>query len=123
MKQDLSSDTPNLRPQFTGAQAGRFILAGLTMAQTPWSEDEDAIRRGLEWGRKKARMLKWVESQMLLRLSPIERRCIELYYFEALNYREAAQVLDVNASSVYRAVRRGIRKLREAARSRPDLKP
>ncbi len=123
MKRDLSPNTPRLKPQFTGAQAGRLVLEGLTIAQTPWCEDEDAIRRGLEWGRKKARMLQWVESQILLRLTPIERRCIELYYFEALNYREAAQVLDVNASSVYRAVQRGIRKLREAARERPDLRP
>ncbi len=123
MKQDLSSDTPRLRPQFTGAQAGRLILDGLSIAQTPWCEDEEAIRRGLEWGRKKVRMLKWVESQMLLRLTPVERRCIELYYFEALNYREAAWVLDVNASSVQRAVQRGIRKLRDAARERPDLRP
>lgn len=123
MKQDLSPDTPMLRPQFSGVKASHLILEGLTMAQTPWYEDEDAIRRGLEWGRKKARMLKWVESQMLLRLTPMERRCIELYYFEALNYREAAQLLDVNASTVYRAVRRSIRKLRVAARDRPDLRP
>ncbi len=123
MKQDLTSETPELRAQFTGMLARDFILASLTLAQTPWYEDEEAIRRGLEWGRKKARMLRWVESQMVLRLSPIERRCIELYYFEALNYREAASVLEVNASSVYRAVQRGIRKLRKAARERPDLKP
>jgi len=83
------------------------------MAQTPWYEDEDAIRRGLEWGLKKARMLEWVESQMPLRLTPMECRCIELYYFGALNYREAAQLLDVNASTVYRAVRSGVVKLRK----------
>jgi len=121
MKQDISLETPELRAQFTGMQAGDFVLVGLTLAQTPWFEDEEAIRRGLEWGRKKARMLRWVESQMVLRLSPIERRCIELYYFEALNYREAALVLDVHASSVYRAVRRGIRKLQQAARDRPGF--
>ena len=123
MKEDFSSDRPELRAQFIGMRAGDFVLVGLTLARTPWYEDEEAIRRGLKWGRKKARMLRWVESQMVLRLSPIERRCIELYYFEALNYREAASVLEVNASSVYRAVQRGIRKLREAARNRPDLKP
>ena len=123
MKHDFSLDTPQVKAQFTGAQAGDFVLQRFTLAQTPWYEDEEAIRRGLEWGRKKARMLRWVESQLVLRLTPIERRCIELYYFQALNYREAALVLEVNASSVYRAVQRGIRKLREAARERPDLKP
>lgn len=122
MKQDVSLETPELRAQLLGMQAGDFVLVALTLTQTPWYEDEEAIRRGLEWGRKKARMLRWVRSQMALRLTPIERRCIELYYFEALNYREAAIVLEVNASSVYRAVRRGIRKLREAAQDRPDFR-
>lgn len=123
MKRDFALEETELRAQFIGAQAGEFALRSLTLARTPWYEDEETIRRGLEWGRKKARILRWVESQMLLRLTPIERRCIELYYFQALNYREAASVLEVNPSSVYRAVRRGIRKLREAARGRPDLKP
>lgn len=123
MKQDFVLEETELRAQFFGAQAGEFMLKRLTLAQTPWYEDEETIRRSLEWGRKKARILRWVESQMQLRLTPIERRCIDLYYFQALNYREAARVLEVNPSSVYRAVRRGIRKLQEAARERPDLKP
>lgn len=123
MKQEYLPDELRIRPLFIGPQAGTFVLQQLTLAQTPWHEDEEAIRRGLEWGRKKARMLRWVESQMVLRLSLTERRCIELYYFKGLNYRECAMVLGVNASSVYRGVQRGIRKLKEAASNRPDLRP
>lgn len=89
---------------------------------TPWYEDAATVRRGLRWGRKKAKLLAWVRAQMMLRLTPVERRCIELYYLRGLNYREAAAVLDVNASSVYRGVQRGLRKLREAAREHPELK-
>ena len=123
MKQDFVLEEFELRAQFFGAQAGAYMLKRLTLAQTPWYEDEEAIRRGLEWGRKKVRVLQWVESQMVLQLTPIERQSIELYYFKALNYREAASVLEVNPSSVYRAVRRAIRKLRVAAKERPDLRP
>jgi len=121
MSKERSEFPTEMRPEFWGRPAGAYILEGLTLAQTPWHEDEDAIRRGLEWGRKKAKMLRWVESQMVLRLTPIERNCIELYYFRGMNYREAAEALDVNASSVYRAVNRGIRKLREAAKNRPPF--
>ena len=120
-KDDLRREDET-RPQFWGRPAGAFVLQRLTLAQTPWHEDEAAIRRGLEWGRKKARMLRWVESQMILRLTPIKRRCIELYYFHGMNYREAGQILDVNASSVYRGVQRGIRKLQEAAKKRPAFR-
>jgi len=88
----------------------------------PWYEDTETVRRGLKWGRKKARLLAWVRAQMFLRLTPVERRCIELYYLRGLNYREAGAVLGVHASSVYRGVRRGIRKLREAAGEHPELK-
>ena len=123
MQGNRISEEPRYRPPFIGLQAGDFIFQKLTLAHTPWYEDEEAIRRGLEWGRKKARMLAWVESQMLLQLSVNERRSIELYYFKGLNYRECAQLLDMNPSSVYRAVRRGIRKLKVAAEGRPDLRP
>jgi DNA-directed RNA polymerase specialized sigma24 family protein len=86
---------------------------------TPWHEDAARVRAGLRWGREKERLLDWVRGQMLLRLTRVERRCVELYYFEDLNYRCAAARLGVNATSVYRAVQRGVRKLREAARAHP----
>lgn len=104
-----------LRPMNLGMPAARFIYEQLTSAKTPWYESKAQIQEGLKWGERKARKLVWVRAQMLLWLSPVERRAIELYYFEDLNYRQAATVMGLNASSVYRAVRRGIGKLRQAA--------
>jgi len=95
------------------------VLEFIAAAKVPWNEDAETVRAGLRWGREKERLLAWVESQMLLRLTIAERRSIELYYFRGLNYREAARVLEVNPTSVYRAARRGILKLREAAKENP----
>lgn len=95
------------------------VLRRLTTEHTPWFETVEDIRAGLEYGRKNARLLEWVRSQMRLRLSPVERRCIELYFFDGLNYREAAEALEVNVTSVYRGVQRALRKLRKAARDYP----
>ncbi len=96
-----------------------IFLGRLSISQTPWFETAQQIRAGLEHGRQTAHLLEWVRSQMRLRLSPVERRCIELYYFEDLNYRQAAEALGVNVTSVYRGVRRALRKLRVAAENHP----
>ena len=109
-----------LRPQRLGLQTGPYLLECIT--ETPWHETEEDIEEGLEWGREKEVLLKWIRRRMARRLSKIERRSIRLYYLEGMNYREAAKVMGVNASSVYRATRRGIRKLREAA-EKEDLRP
>lgn len=102
-----------------GHSADPRILSLLSAVDTPWHEDTSTVRAGLRWGKRKERLLDWVRSQMLIRLTPAERRCIELYYFEDKNYREAARALGVNPSSVNRAVHRGVRKLREAAEQYP----
>lgn len=102
-----------------GKPVSPLLLEFLSSARRPWHEDPAAVRAGLRWGRQKQRLLAWVECQMVLRLSAAERRSIELYYFRDLNYRDAAHVLGVNPSSVYRAVQRGLRKLRDAANEHP----
>lgn len=109
-------------PTRLGHQVNPEILKRIPRAKTPWYETEAEIQAKLRLGRKKARLLEWVRSQMILRLTPTERRCIELYFFENLTYRQAAARLGVRPSSVYRAVKRGIRKLREAARENPHLR-
>lgn len=95
------------------------IFAQLTNADAPWHESPEELRRATARARERERLLNWVRSQMLLRLSLVERRCIELYFFEDLNYREAAERLGVNVTSVYRGVERGLRKLRRAAQQHP----
>ena len=96
-----------------------------------WYESEDDIAAGLAWGEEKARLLKWVKIQMRRRLSPRQRRAIELYYFENLTYAEAGRRMRCAPSTVCRAVHRGINRLREAVyldppahlpRARPTLK-
>lgn len=102
-----------------GRPASPVMFARLTNADLPWYESPEALRRATAKARERERLLKWVRSQMVLRLSGVERRCIELYFFEDLNYREAAEHLGVNVTSVYRGVARGLRKLRKAAQEHP----
>lgn len=96
---------------------GRVVAAvdTLCVEDAPWHESRDDRERGLRWGREKARLLKWVRNQMGRRLTPTERRCVELHYFEGLTFREAARHTGTQPSSVCRAVQRSIRKLRQAA--------
>lgn len=102
-----------------GRPVSPLVLEMLSAANLPWHEDTAALRAGLRRRREVQRLLAWVRSQMLFRLTPTERQSIELYYFEDKTYREAARELGVNPSSVHRAVRRGLQKLRIAARRRP----
>lgn len=82
-----------------------------------WHEDEETIEAGLEWGRQKARLLRWVRRQAGRRLTARERQCLEMYFFEGITFAEMGARTGTNASSAHRAVRRSLRKLREAARS------
>jgi len=91
------------------------VLSKIDRTRGAWYETEEEIAAGVKWGREKARLLRWVRSQMTMRLTLRERRCVELYYFEGLTFREAAHRTETNATSVYRAVQRSLRKLRQAA--------
>ncbi len=104
------------RPNRLGMRAGAFVLALLTEEHLPWYESPGEVREGMKWGRRKAKQLAWVQAQMVLCLTEVERQCVHLYYFEGLTYRQAAVIMEMQPSSVYRAARRSIRKLREAAR-------
>ena len=83
-----------------------------------WFETPEEIEAGLEWGKQKAELLQWVRRQMGRHLTVRERRCIELYFFEGLTYREAGEKTGTNASSVYRAVARSLRKIRAQVKDR-----
>jgi DNA-directed RNA polymerase specialized sigma24 family protein len=107
------------QPDRLGRRVSPILLEFLSATKHPWHEELEDVRAGLRWGREKERLLAWVESQMRLRLTAVERRSIHLYYFRDRNYRQAAEILGVNPSSVYRAVQRGLRKLREAAEEHP----
>lgn len=80
-----------------------------------WYESPEEIEAGLQWGAEKAVLLKWLHRQIGRRLTRRERRCLELYYFEGLTFREVADRTGTNASSAFRAIERAVRKLRAAA--------
>ncbi len=101
-----------LRSQRLGTQAGPFMIDALARENTPWFESSEDIEAGLAWGREKEALLKRVREWMAACLSDMERKSIALYYFENLNYRDAADRLGVNASTVCRAVHRATDKLR-----------
>ena len=78
-----------------------------------WHETDSEIERGLAYGREKERLLKWVRRQAKRRLTSRERMCVEMYYLENLRYREIARRLKIHPAVVQRAVKRGLRKLKE----------
>ncbi len=80
-----------------------------------WYESKEEIADKLAWGRRKAVLLRWVRLQMGRRLTARERHCIELVYFRGLSFRQAGAATGTRESSVHRATRRAIRKLRAAA--------
>lgn len=81
-----------------------------------WFETPAEIEEGIEWGKRKAVLLRWVRRQMNAHLTQRERRCVELYFFEGHTYREIGRITETNASSAYRAVARSLRKLRVQAK-------
>lgn len=94
-------------------------LDEFTNQDSPWHESAAKVEAGLAWGEEKARLLKWVRKQMRRRLTPKQRRCIELYYFQNLTYRQVGKRTGCCPSSACRAVQRGIHRLRAAARLDP----
>jgi len=99
-----------------------FRLARIAAERGPWHEDAEEVAAQVAWGEAKQVLMAWVERQMVQRLTARERHCIEMYYYENLTYREAAAKTHTNASSVLRAVRRGLRKLRQAAEDHEEMR-
>lgn len=110
-------------------RAARFAISfnpqsidGFDSSRGAWHETAEDIEEGIAWGEEKDRLLSWVRRQTDHRLTAVERHAVQQYFFEGLTYREAAARTGVNASTVHRAVRRAIRKLKEAA-AEDDIRP
>lgn len=104
------------------SRASRFVVYARpefmqfrTIQEAMWYETPEDIADGLRWGEEKAALLKWVKRQVGRRLTKRERRCIELYYFEGLTFREVGDRTGTNASSAFRAIKRAVRKLHASA--------
>lgn len=83
-----------------------------------WHETDEEVRDGLEYGREKARLLRWVRRHMRSRLTARERHCIELLFFRGLTCREAGARIGTQPSSVHRSAQRGLAKLRRQLENR-----
>lgn len=82
-----------------------------------WHESPEQVEDGLKHGAAKDEVLRWLRRQMERRLSPHERRCVELYYLEAQTYRQVGARMGVSATAAARSVRVAIAKLRSLVRT------
>ena len=105
----------------TRSRADRFAISvqpnqlhGFGNERGAWYESPEEIEEGLSWGQQKAMLLARITAELDTCLTPRERQCFELYYMRGLTFRDAADIVGIDASSVCRAVRRAVRKLRAA---------
>jgi len=105
------------RLRHDGIRVDPAIVDCFAACKAIWYETPEEIEAGLEWGREKERLFRLIRREMRRRLTKRERRCLELYFFKGLTFREAAKATSTHPSSVHRAVQRGLRKLRHAAKS------
>ncbi len=91
------------------------MIDELSRRQGAWYETQEEIAAGLDWGRRRALLMRWVRRHMAGRLTLRERRCIELHYLFGLNHRQVGAATGTAGSSACRAIQRGLRKLRLAA--------
>ena len=91
------------------------ILARKFQSGGLWEESEDEIEAGVKAARERELLLRWVRREMRRRLSKKERRYIESYYFYNRSVAAVAQRYEVHFTTVYRSIRRAIRKLQQAA--------
>lgn len=111
--------TGKTRAERLAVQVPVGMLMRIEEERGAWHESPAAVRAGLAWGSDKAILLAWVRARMETLLTARERHCVHLVFFEGLHYREAGRRTSTNASSVHRAVARGLRKLRAAAADDP----
>lgn len=80
-----------------------------------WYESPQEIESKEQQTIDRALLLKWVRREMRRRLTPRERRFIEMHYFRAVVMEEVGRHHGVNKSTVSRTIQRAIRKLKQAA--------
>ncbi len=79
-----------------------------------WYETPEERKAGLEWGRRKQVLLRWVRRQMRRRLTLRERRFVEMRYFDALTFKEIGEKGQIDPSHAWKIVQRSLAKLRQA---------
>lgn len=115
-------DLPRTRAARFAVSMDPNVIQSFAQGQHAWHETEEEIEEGLAWGEEKEALLRWVRTQCERRLTAVERRALIQYYHRNLSYRQAAAQAGVNPTTIYRAVRRAVRKLKEAAEEE-NLRP
>jgi RNA polymerase sigma factor (sigma-70 family) len=96
-------------------QVDAELIETISNEAAAWHESPEEVQKGLAHGKEKAALEAWIRTFMDTGLTERERHCLELYYFRNMTYREAGAATGTNATSVYRAVLRALRKLRITA--------
>ena len=92
------------------------VMARMGESRGAWFESPEEIEAGIEWGLQKEELLRWVHRQMGRRLSKRERRCLELYFFQGMTYKQVAKSLGISPTGAWRAVRRSLATLEACAK-------
>ncbi len=87
-----------------------------------WYESPEEIEAGLEWGRRKAELLRWIRRKIGRRLTLVEQRYFLLHFFKGLTFNEIAEVTGKSNAAIHRSVAQAVRKLRESAKH-SDIPP
>ena len=90
-------------------------LNSFTNEDSLWHESPEEIVTALAQSARNAKRLTWVRKTMTRKLTPRERRCVQLYYFEGHSLREVGELTKTNTTSAQRAIQRAIVKLRRAS--------
>jgi DNA-directed RNA polymerase specialized sigma24 family protein len=102
------------RADRNAVQVARAFLNQQGEEKGAWHETHEEIEDLLDWGERKAQLMAWLRRHMGRRLTPRERHCVELHFLAGFTFREIGKLTDTNGTSAWRAVQRGLRKLRRA---------
>lgn len=95
-----------------GIRAGEFVLTTLSLEETPWYESPEEIEAALGKSIEVQVRVKALVKVMRKCLTASEFKAMRLHYLHNMSYRQAGLHMGRNASTVYRYVQRGIKKIR-----------
>jgi len=79
---------------------------------TPWHETAEEIEAGLAWGDRKAFLMQWLRRRMSWVLSRRQQVVVDLHLFQGMTLNQISRVTGVDRSSVCRAMKRSVVRLR-----------
>jgi len=79
---------------------------------TPWYETAEEIEAGLAWGDRKAFLTQWLRRRMRWVLSRRQQMVVDLHLFQGMTFNQISRVTGVDRSSVSRAMKRSVVRLR-----------